>query len=225
MLLARRAIFVLAGLAVAGLAVGVTKLATPTADAARSGDATLSASEPNPSDPPAKSAVLATTQDLEGDIGNPPTADVMSAFADAGDPAQIAAVKAQLPDRLTADRATFRFPLDEQAIGDRLGDPLKATWAQVAQATQYQEKYEALKLELSEVGYRPYDDNRFVVDQWQGVRISGADAFALLQGHDEYLDESTGWSADPVRQWQVNLHLEQGSWKLVDQKSVGGGAP
>jgi hypothetical protein len=220
--LTRRAIYVLIGLAVAAIAVGVARLATPTAHAARSSNAILSASVPDPSDPPAKSAMLATTQDLEGDIGNPPTAEVMSAFADAGDPGQVAAVKTQLPDRLAADRATFRFPLDEQAIGDRLGDPLRATWAQVAQATQYQEKYEALKLELSEVGYRPYDDNRFVVDQWQGVRISGADAFALLQGHDEYLDESAGWSPDPVRQWQVNLHLEQGSWKLVDQKSVGG---
>ncbi len=91
----------------------------------------------------------------------------------------------------------------------------------MARQAQYQEKYDALRDLLAGAlgGHRPYSDNRFVVDAWNGVRVQGVEAFALLDGHDEYLD-GLGWAPDPVRQWHVSLLFEDGRWKLAEVYSL-----
>lgn len=69
--------------------------------------------------------------------------------------------------------------------------------------------------------YEPYDRNTFTVTQWQGVQVSGASAFAVFLGYDCYASPgSSSFEPDATRQWQVQLSLEGGRWKLVSQNSI-----
>ncbi|MDQ3756316.1 MAG: hypothetical protein M3394_00475 [Actinomycetota bacterium] len=177
----------------------------------------LSASDVPSTDP--KQQQLDNAQELEGDLAIEDTPGLLAPFANSGPASDVQAVKAAVPNMLTADRAVFRLPIDEPAIADRLGAPLDAIWSDAARAVQYQEKYDALKDILQDPLYRPYSDNRFVVDSWSGVEVVGDAAFALLDGHDEFYD-GAGWSADDVRQWQISLLLEDGQWKFADVKGL-----
>lgn len=124
-----------------------------------------------------------------------------------------------MPALLTADRATFRLPLSEQDVEPRLDAPRRATWASASRQTQYTEKRAALELLVRNDPGPTYIDNRFVVDAWSGVSTNGATAFALLDGHDTYLDSrSHTWEPDSTAQWQIKLAYED-SWKLVEVKA------
>jgi hypothetical protein len=170
--------------------------------------------------PPAKSAALSGAQDLEGNLANPVTVTRMAAFPDTGTATDISAVKTALVNDMTADNAVFRAPLSQDAIATRLGDPLAQIWTTAAQAVQYQQHYDALKLLLAQgTSFVPFEDNRFVVNNWMGVSVSGTTAFCLAEGHDE-VQRSGVWKAADVEQYQIKMTFESGTWKLGEVKSV-----
>jgi hypothetical protein len=176
--------------------------------------------EPAADMPPEKDALLRGAVDLEGELANPPVVTLMAAFPDTGDATTIAAVKTSMVAHMAADNAVYRAPLTEDAIAERLGEPLAAIWSQAAQAVQYDQHYKALKLLLGEnTNYEPFEDNRFVIDQWQGVRVNGASAFCLATAHDE-VQRSGVWEAADSQQYQVSMVFEDGAWKLNEVQMV-----
>lgn len=205
--------------------VGLTIIAVSNLNSAGAGSA-VDARGPIPA---GKSAAAGPAKAFTGQLPQTPTASLMPAIADAGDdPQAVAKVKSDAINDLAGLKARMRLPAN---VSDRV--PMVADPRQVVESQQRLQQViattkvaewvttvqTAVKAVASDPTYQAYQDNRFVVDSWQGVTIDGSNASVLLKGHDSYFD-ARGWADDTSRQWQLQLALESGTWKLVSQQSL-----
>jgi len=95
-------------------------------------------------------------------------------------------------------------------------------WAPVALPAHRAELLGAIAAVVDDASYRSYTEARFVVSEWSGVSVSGADAEVTLRGHEEFHAPGEGWSSVNAGQVQIHLlHTGVGpsGWQMVD-KSV-----
>jgi hypothetical protein len=176
--------------------------------------------------PAAKGATAGAATAFHGQLPQIPMASLRPAFADVGTSQAVSDVKADVVDDLQGLRSMMRLPAN---VAERTrvaqSGVLQSSQllAQVVSATDATDSsasiQAAIKAVATDPSYRAYQDNKFIVVAWHGVKISGFTASVLLDGHDSYYD-ARGWADDPTRQWQLQLALESGRWKLVSQKSI-----
>jgi hypothetical protein len=178
--------------------------------------------------PPGKSAAAQGSKLVKGALPQVSTASLVQAFSDVGDPRVVAEVKADAINDMQGLRSAMRLPASATdrvaAVSDvvqmaKTAGILQRVMSASSVAQSVADVQAAIRAVASDPTYRAYQDNKFVVDDWQGVKIDGSTASAVLNGHDSYYD-AQGWADDQTRQWQLDLQLEGGAWRLKSQKSI-----
>ena len=136
------------------------------------------------------------------------------AFSDQGPPGDVERVRADIPRLITGDVAAGRLSEDDlenpaEVMGPEQSeareDLTAQVWAPSEVADQSAALEEGIQLVLDDPAYVPYVDNRFVVTEWQGSRITDQNAYGQVIGHTEFKSEDGTWSADEDEQHQVHL--------------------
>ena len=138
---------------------------------------------------------------------------------------QIAAIEVETSHLLAADVALGRLLADttrwNSVIRNLELERIDAVWEPTKAAQRLAELRDALTLVVDDTSYYPYDDNRFVVSQWQSVEIAGNRAHVLLIGRDEYRLGSEPWQVDQDAQWEVDLvNIPDVGWRLQDRSAA-----
>jgi hypothetical protein len=167
--------------------------------------------------PPEKQAEIDAATVSTAPLTNPPdTAVLQPAGFDAGPATDVMQVKSDLVTDRQTEQAILGLPQAPAGLQVMLGEVTAASVLDQQTSTAAT----AMAQAYADPTYQPYIDNLFVVDQWQGVQVSGATAGARLMAHDAYKNPDGTWEHDISRQWQVQLSLESGHWKLVSHKEV-----
>ena len=144
-----------------------------------------------------------------------------------GDPDDIASVKVAVPKLLVADTAVGRLPADparptrnvvfsKKSIAKRAA-ALREVWAPESVSKAIKDWEGAMTTVFH--GERLYDDNRFDITKWLGVRVHGRTAVVDFRGHAVYHDAVSAWGDDQTLHHRVTLWRtspESRRWYLVE---------
>jgi hypothetical protein len=201
----------------AGIALAAVGVLAATAVAAGDDDPSSDTVQVGTAEPD-KQAEVQGAVESSAPLTNPPdVAHYLEPKADSGPANDVDQVKRDVVSDLQTDRAI----MGPSAVPSDLASQLGLIYSISVLPQVVTETATAMLAAQRDPTYQSYDRNTFRVSEWQGVQVSGTTAFAMFLGYDSY--EPTGQTdlqPDPTRQWQVELSLEAGRWKLVSQKSV-----
>jgi hypothetical protein len=136
-------------------------------------------------------------------------------FADSGGASDVTQVKADVVADIQADTEIQRHA--DQGPPANLSNAVAAAWSSTVVSSQVSALEAGMNDAAADPSYVSFIDNDVVVEEWQGVRINGNDAFAVFKGYERRKFPGEGWQDDQEGQWQAHVTNESGTWKLVDQ--------
>jgi hypothetical protein len=193
-------------------------------------------SDPGAALPPDK---LAAMRQLDGQDPVDPTTLEFSdgyagAFKDSGDDSTIEELRLIAPQLMEAKAALERLPAnlaDRQDVvasttltAERLAG-VRDVYAASVVEERFRELQAALQAVASDSTLAGYDDNRIVIDEWQGIAVDKDAARILFVGRSAYHSSATGeWVFSPRRQWDLRLVRESGrgfgGWRIAEAVAV-----
>jgi hypothetical protein len=179
--------------------------------------------------PNEKASAIAMGKAKEGKLRFESTSPgYLSPTADSGAAEDVTRIKEATVTGIDAIKTGMRLPANaaERAIAARSLPEVAARRAVLAHVldpsvsgAETAEIEAAIATVAADPSYQAYQDNKFVVDQWQGVRINGDSALAVLLAHDTYL-VGHSWKIDPVKQFQIEFRRAGKDWKIQSRRSI-----
>jgi hypothetical protein len=128
---------------------------------------------------------------------------------DVGDPATIAAVKADFHAGVVARGKLLAYNDLPSGVESLVSNYMASS----AVASEVASLEEIVAGAVSS-NWPAYADFDFVIDAWYGIQVSGATAHGVLIGRNDLLRNGSWQRSDPI-QYVADLVLEGGDWKFV----------
>lgn len=167
---------------------------------------------------------------------DPPRLPVLNDFGDTGNPVDVTAVKAAVPDLIHRYKVQLMLPgaADERASEirslakkEKRAGEFRSVFAASVADTKIKAIEDAIAQAVDDPTFRPFTDHQVTIDKWYGVTVDGHKAFAGFHGKESVVvpDMAARPPNTQEGQWHVWLERDGDVWKLVDIKTKLDAAP